>query len=246
MCKAASVAAIVSVMFGATASAQQTLSVDVLENYGSHALQSNAAGCFDVLAAIRLHTELEGRAFTDPTKQAFSSGTCIVAARSIDLANAQKVEIGGAVLIRGDVPDANVTVYFPVELLNVNSSDTAMSSLTAIAADLRRRVGEMERCSQDRDVLDEKIVDFNARVEAALAEVADGELATGSRLKNNSSTTVTSIELADTAADAFREESVELQTASDAHKERCGAYEGGIVLDQDYMPFYRATNAARS
>ncbi len=229
-----------------TASAQQTLSVDVLESYGDLALQGEGIGCFDVLAAVRLQTELAGGSISEQTRQAFSSGSCVVATSDINLVDAKKIEIETATLVRGDISDTEVTVYFPEELLTVNASDADTASLTAIASDLRRRVGEMQKCSDERDALDARILDFNMRVDAFMAAKEEEGAATGSRLKENNTASVSSVKLDDAGNKALRQESLALQSEAKDHKQRCGAYEAGITLDQDYMSFYRATAAARS
>ena len=225
----------------ASARAQETLSVDVLEQYETLQLTRDSVGCFDVLAALRLQSELAGGAITDETRQAFSSGACIVASPGLSLVNAQKVSINAASLIRGEIPGAGVTVYIPAELKDVSVGETAAAPLATIAADLKRRVGEMQRCSGERDALDTRIDAFNARVEAVLAQEAEEKVTTGSRLKGNKAAAVSTVALADPEVEALRQESLALQSEATAHKDRCGEYEAGITLDQDYMPYYRAT-----
>lgn len=229
---------------GATASAQQTVTVNILEEYETLNIQRGSVGCFDVLAAVRLQAELRDGAFTEPTRQAFSYGACVVSSQGLSLANAQQVEIENAIFVRGEMPDVGATLYIPAELVDVSISETAAAPLVVIADQLRLRVGELQLCSRERDALDAKIDAFNARVEAVLAREPDEELATGSRLKGTKTLTITAVELADEEKEALRQESFALQDEASAHKERCGAYEAGIALDEDYMAYYRLTTAA--
>lgn len=224
------------------AAAQQALTVDVIDELGDQVLQHDAIGCFDVLAAIRLQKEQRSGAYSEATRQAFSSGSCVVAASGLSFAGAQSIEIEGASLVRGMEQRANVTLYFPKDFFY----GAGAPALTAIADTLRTEVAEREECASNRDDLDARIVDFNARVDAYLAVQSEDTVETGSRLKENDSVTVTSVRLADGAGRALRDESVTLKNEAEAHEQRCAAYRDGLVLDQDYMPFYRATRGARS
>ena len=228
------------------AAAQQALTVDVLEELGDQVLQRETIGCFDVLAAIRLQQEQGNGVYSEATRQAFSSGSCVVAASGLSLAGAQAVEIKGAPLVRGTEQRANVTLYFPEAFFNGDGVIAGAAALTAIAETLRTEVADREQCASDRDDLDARIVDFNARVDAYLAVQSEDTVETGSRLKENDSVSVTSVRLADGASRALRDESVALKDEAEAHEQQCGAYRDGLVLDQDYMPFYRATRGPRS
>lgn len=229
---------------GATASAQQTVTVNILEEFETLNIQNGSVGCFDVLAAVRLQAEFAAGAFTEPTRQAFSYGACVVSSQGLSLANAQRVEIENAIFVRGDIPVVGATVYIPAELVDVSVSDTAAAPLAVIADGLRLRVGELQHCSRERDALDAKIDTFNARVAAVLAKKRDEDLGTGSRLGDTNTVSITAVELADEEKKTLRQESFALQDEANAHKERCGAYESGIALDQDYMAYYRLTTAA--
>lgn len=229
---------------GVTAAAQQTLNVYVQEKFETLKTQRDSVGCFDVLAALRLQSEIADGAFTHDTKQAFSTGACVVTAQGVSLNGAQSVEIDNASLFRGKITDVDATLYFPEDFMNVGVDNSAATPLSAIAEKLRRRVGEMERCSDNRDDLDSKIDEFNTRLENVLVEKSEAELTTGSRLERNKTATITAVELADEKAEALHLESLALQAQATAHNERCAIYEAGIVLDQDYMAYYQATVGA--
>ncbi len=226
--------------------AQQALTVDIKDELGDQVLQRDAIGCFDVLAAIRLQKENSGGDYSAETRAAFSSGSYVVAASGLTLAGAQAVEIADAPLVRGAEQTAKVTLYFPEDYFNSDDDNAGAVALIAIADALLAEVADREQCASDRDDLDARIVDFNARVDAYLAVQSEDTVETGSRLKENDSVSVTSVRLSDGAGRDLRDESVALKTEAEAHEQRCGAYREGLVLDQDYMPYYRATRGARS
>jgi|GEM_PF-4347713 len=229
-----------------SASAQQALNVDIVDRLGAVTLSRDTVGCFDVLAAMRLQNEISGRAFSDETRNAFSSGSCVVAASQGSLTGVQKIVINGAALVRGTDGASNVLMYFPDASFDSDFTKANGASLAAIATDLRTRVSARENCAAARNDLDARILDFNGRVEAFLAVQSEETVETGSRLKGNDSMTISSVRIAGAENDALREESEALKAEAAAHEERCGAYRAGLVLDQDYMTYHRATRAPNS
>lgn len=237
---------LISVGSVSSASAQQALNVDIVERLGLVTLERDTIGCFDVLAAMRLQNEIAGGAFSDETRNAFASGSCVVAASQGSMTDVQSIVINDAALMRGTDAASNVLMYFPDASFNSEFTQTSGASLAAVAADLRVRVTARENCAAARNDLDARILDFNARVEAYLAVQSEDTVETGSRLKGNDSMTVSSVRFAGAANDALREESEALKAEAAAHEERCGAYREGLVLDQDYMTYHRATREPNS
>ncbi|WDI32278.1 hypothetical protein PUV54_03615 [Hyphococcus flavus] len=224
--------------------AQQTLSVETVDNYGNVTLQQNALGCFDPVAALQLDKDGTDGNVSNATRRAFGVGTCVALDSGVTLSGAQKLNIEGQTLVRGAV--ANMDVYLPEWSAAMGASGSgssaaraATNSLRGDAMNFRQKVAEMDACDQEAQSLNTRIADYNDRA-AKFSNDSEETMTTGSRLAGGGSAPIIRIRLPDKERQTLYAEGLNLSDDVADHNNRCDVYRDGFQLDKDYMAFYRA------
>lgn len=229
------------------ANAQETLSVQTIDNFGGASLATDAFGCLDASSAMRLDLDSLSADISSETRRAFEVGVCFVLPSGLGLANVDRVAIGDQRFIRSNAPDLDPRIYSPEWSVSITNAATnydaakmnSMGELSAIAADLAEKVTALEHCTKDGDELEKRITEYNERLQEA--EKDRDAPKTGSRLQGGGDAgSMTSFSLPRGRSTPLYREGAKLADDLDAFNERCGKFNEGFALDRDYMTVYRA------
>lgn len=231
----------------APGAAQQRLRMKVQDVIGSIALAQAGYGCFDPLAGIRFDKDILASEISEATQKAFSVGSCVAMPANVSLIGVTRISLEGQTFVRGDIADTGITAYLPdwsAALAGVDDGydleKMELASPVIETADwLRARVAAFQICDGESEALEERILAFNERAQAANPRK---RRSSGSRLGEGAdSMPVFQVILPDEKYRALYDEAQALQADVEAFWSRCGEYQSAIMLDQDYLAFIEAT-----
>jgi len=224
--------------------AQETLRLNVLEEFGTVSLARPALGCFDPVAALRFDDDAKSGALSGATEQAFAVGSCLALDSGTSLSRAQRAEVEDQRFIRGTLAGDGI-VYVPEWGAALEGADDGYNSARAAVAEpmfaaaqaLEDRIEATRQCAADTEALNARIADYNDRV-AARGDSAEAPT-TGSRLAGGGGAAPTlRIFLSTEKNRELRREGLSLKEEADSLERRCAAYREDFQLDRDYLAYH--------
>ena len=171
----ATAVAAVWTMSVASGAAQQRLRMNVQDVIGSTTLEQAGYGCFDPLAALHFDNAVLASEVSEATHEAFSVGSCVAMPANVHLIGVTRISLEGQTFVRGDIADTGITTYLPDWSAALAGADDGYdlekmelaSPVNETAEKLRERVAAFQICATDSEALEERILAFNERAQAA-------------------------------------------------------------------------------
>lgn len=224
--------------------AQQTLRLNVLDEYGRISLAKPALACFDPVAALRFDSDVKAGAVSNETEQAFAVGSCLTLESGTQLVDAERAMVEDQIFVRGTVA-GEVMAYIPEWAASLDGADDGYdadraeiaNSVFDVAQELQDRIETTKKCAADKKDLNKRIGDHNERV-AAQADSEEAPIP-GSRIAGSGGAApATQIFLPSPKHRELLRQARALEEEAVSLTERCAAYRDYPALDRDYIAYY--------